>query len=41
MLNKLNLKRDKIMDIQNAIKSADTNQDKQLDFEEWRQDLKV
>ncbi|XP_074647871.1 polycystin-2-like isoform X2 [Tubulanus polymorphus] len=41
MLDKLSLKRDKIVDIQKALQSADINQDKQLDFEEWRQDLKT
>lgn len=41
MLDKLNIKRDKIIDIQKALKSADINHDKQLDFEEWRQDLKT
>ena len=40
MMSKLNIKRDKIVDIQKALQSADINQDKQLDFEEWRQDLK-
>ena len=40
MLDKLNFKRDKIVDIQKALASADINQDKQLDFDEWRQDLK-
>lgn len=41
MVDKLNFKRDKIVDIQKALKSADINQDKQLDFDEWRQDLKT
>ena len=41
MLDKLNFKRDKIVDIQKALQSADINQDKQLDFDEWRQDLKT
>ena len=41
MLDKLNLKRDKIVDIQKALKSADINDDKQVDFDEWRQDLKA
>jgi len=40
MLDKLNFKRDKIVDIQKALASADINQDKQVDFDEWRQDLK-
>ncbi|KAK7507557.1 hypothetical protein BaRGS_00001492 [Batillaria attramentaria] len=41
MLDKLNFKRDKIVDIQKALKSADINQDKRVDFDEWRQDLKT
>ena len=41
MMSKLNFKRDKIVDIQKALQSADINQDKQLDFDEWRQDLKA
>ena len=41
MMNKLNLKRDKIVDIQKALQSADINNDKHLDFDEWRQDLKT
>lgn len=41
MLDKLNFKRDKIVDIQKALQSADINHDKQLDFDEWRQDLKT
>ena len=40
MLEKMNFKRDKIVDIQKALKSADVNNDKQLDFDEWRHDLK-
>ncbi len=40
MLEKLNFKRDKIVDIQKALKSADANNDKELDFDEWRHDLK-
>jgi polycystin 2 len=40
MLDKLNFKRDKIVDIQKALAAADINQDKQVDFDEWRQDLK-
>jgi polycystin 2 len=41
MLDKLNLKRDKIVDIQKALQSADINNDDRLDFDEWRQDLKT
>lgn len=40
MINKLSFKREKIIDIQKALKSADTNQDNKLDFEEWRATLK-
>ncbi|KAK3795236.1 hypothetical protein RRG08_056296 [Elysia crispata] len=40
MLDKLNFKRDKIVDIQSALQSADINQDQKVDFDEWRQDLK-
>lgn len=41
MVDKLNFKRDKIIDIQKALHSADLNNDKRLDFDEWRQDLKT
>ena len=41
MLARLNIKRDKILDIQDALRKADINQDCQLDFEEWRQELKA
>ena len=41
MLDKLNLKRDKIVDIQKALQTADINNDMQVDFDEWRQDLKT
>lgn len=41
MMNKLNFKHDKIVDIQKALHSADINNDKQVDFDEWRQDLKT
>ena len=40
MLDKLNFKRDKIVDIQAALQASDMNADKQIDFDEWRQDLK-
>ena len=40
MMEKLNFKRDKIVDIQKALQTADINNDKQLDFDEWRKDLK-
>ena len=40
MLAKLNLKRDKIIDIQDALKTSDANKDKKVDFNEWRQELK-
>jgi polycystin 2 len=41
MLDKLNVKRDKIVDIQKALASADLNNDKHVDFDEWRQNLKT
>ena len=41
VLSKLHLKHDKIVDIQKALHSADLNNDKQLDFDEWRHDLKL
>lgn len=40
VMDKLNFKRDKIVDIQKAITAADINGDKQLDFDEWRNELK-
>lgn len=40
LLSKLNIKQEKIVDIQKALQTADINQDRQLDFDEWRQDLK-
>jgi len=39
-LDRLSFKREKIVDIQKALKSADVNQDNKLDFEEWRANLK-
>ncbi|XP_070544814.1 polycystin-2-like protein 1 isoform X3 [Ptychodera flava] len=41
MLGKLNFKRDKIVDIQKALAQADVNNDQQLDFDEWRHELKA
>jgi polycystin 2 len=41
ILTKLNIKRDKIVGIQNAMRSADKNKDERIDFEEWRHDLKM
>ena len=41
VLEKLSLKKDHIKDIQDAIKHADLNRDRQLDWEEWRLDLKM
>ena len=40
MINKLSFKREKIIDIQKALKTADTNHDNKLDFGEWRATLK-
>jgi len=41
MLTKMNVKRDKILDIKNAINFADSNGDNKLDIKEWRTELKV
>lgn len=41
MLNKLNFKRDKIVAIQHALETADKDGNQQLDFDEWRSDLKA
>jgi len=41
MMSKLSFKREKIVDIQKALQTADANQDNKLDYEEWRQELKV
>jgi len=41
MMTKLSFKKEKIVDIQKALQTADTNQDNKLDFEEWRQELKA
>nr|XP_002119742.1 polycystin-2 isoform X2 [Ciona intestinalis] len=41
VLEKLSLKKDRIRDIQDAIQTADLNQDRHLDWEEWRLDLKM
>lgn len=40
-MDKLNLRRNKIIEIQRAIQSADANGDRVIDFEEWRHDLKM
>ena len=40
MMDKLNIKRDKIMDIQSAVKMGDANNDGIIDFDEWRHDMK-
>jgi len=41
VLTRMNLKKDNINNIQDAITSADHDQDKQLDWQEWRLDLKM
>ena len=41
LLNKLNIKRDKIAGMQSALTTADLNKDRRIDFEEWRHDLKM
>jgi polycystin 2 len=41
VLSKLNIKRDKIVGIQKAVRTADKDGDNKIDFEEWRHDLKM
>lgn len=41
VLNKLNLKKAQIVDIQKAITTADVNNDQQIDFIEWRNNLRA
>ncbi|CAF3336661.1 unnamed protein product [Rotaria socialis] len=41
MLERLNVKRDRIIDIQDALRSADVNKDGVIEFDEWRRDLKA
>jgi len=41
VLKKLHLKKEHITDIQAAIQSADVNNDKFLDWDEWRNDLRM
>ncbi|CAF3934368.1 unnamed protein product [Adineta steineri] len=41
VLDRLNIKRDRVIEIQNALKSADVNQDGVIEFDEWRRDLKA
>jgi len=40
MLERLNIKREKIADIQDVIHEGDINKDGVLDFEEWRSKMK-
>ncbi|CAF1059968.1 unnamed protein product [Rotaria magnacalcarata] len=41
MLNRLNFNQDRIIDIQNALKSAELNRDGVIEFDEWRRNLKA
>jgi len=41
MLQKLHLKRDKIIDIQDALRGADMNDDRLVSYEEWKRELQV
>jgi polycystin 2 len=41
VMDKLNMKRAHIVDIQQAVTHADLNQDKKIDFIEWRNNLRV
>jgi len=40
ILTKMHLKKDKIVDIQNALSMADNDNDKQIKFDEWRAELR-
>jgi polycystin 2 len=40
IMNKLHLKKEKLVDIQNALESADINSDKTVTFAEWKSNLK-
>ena len=40
MLDKLHIKKEKLMDIQLAMKTGDLNNDGVVDFEEWRHNMK-
>ncbi|CAF4414212.1 unnamed protein product, partial [Adineta steineri] len=41
VLERLHFKRDRVIDIQEALKNADINKDGVIEFEEWRRDLKA
>ena len=41
ILTKMNIKKDKIVDIQKALAMADANKDNNLNFDEWRAELRV
>jgi polycystin 2 len=41
MLDRLNVKRDRVIEIQNALKHADVNKDGVIEFDEWRRELKT
>ena len=41
MMSKLSFKREKIVDIQKALASADANDDAKVDYDEWRMELKA
>lgn len=41
MMSKMNLKKDKISGIQKALKSADKDNDKKIDINEFRAELKL
>ena len=41
VLSKMNIRQNQILDIQKAITTADANGDKQIDYIEWRNNLRV
>ena len=41
VLTKMNLKKERILDLASALEEADSNADHELNFEEWRSELRV
>jgi len=41
MMERLNIKKERVMDLEKAMETGDTNGDGILDFEEWRTSMKT
>ena len=39
MITRMNIRKEKITDIQNALNSADDNNDEKVSFDEWKKNL--